>query len=390
MALPFSGRDDEAQHRLLHAAAMLSLFCVGLYAAAFGPTLEFIAEDLGVSLDTAGLVLSVFFIGSISASATVAIALHARDPRKLTAAGLAAVVAGMLLLGLAPAWPVALLGGVATGLGDGLIVAALHILMSVTSRNVPAAINRLNLFFAYGAVLGPLWAGSILSTSGARSIVFGGIAAAAAVSLALLLAAGSPLRAGGDATAEDAPPFRLPGNPTAWVMGVVLFLYVGAEFGLGAWVSAYARESADAGVFGAALLTAGYWAALMCGRLVSGAYFEREHDSSALLAVATGGALIASILLAATTGTLVASALAAFGAGLCLGPVWPSTMAIASEANQAHATAATVTMGNAGGVFIPWLQGRVLVDAGPREGIVVTALLCGLMLMIVGWFRWRR
>jgi fucose permease len=128
----------------------------------------------------------------------------------------------------------------------------------------------------------------------------------------------------------------------------------------------------------------------MCGRFISGAYFARGRDSVVLLAGAVAWAMIASIVLAITTGNLVASAAAAFGAGLCLGPVWPSVLAIATEANEAHATAATVTMGNAGGVLIPWLQGRVLVDAGPAEGVVVTAVLCGLMLAVILGFRLRR
>jgi fucose permease len=97
--------------------------------------------------------------------------------------------------------------------------------------------------------------------------------------------------------------------------------------------------------------------------------------------------MIASVLLALTTGNLVASALAAFAAGLCLGPIWPSVLAIATEGSEAHATAATVTMGNAGGVLLPWLQGRVLVDAGPAEGVVVTAVLCAVMLVFIVGFR---
>lgn len=379
-------RHDESEFRLLHAAALMALFCVGLYAAAFGPALEFIARDLGVSLDTAGLLLTVFFLGSISASASVSVALHARDTRMLTICGLLCVMSGTLLIGFAPSWPLALAGGMALGAGDGLIVAALHILMSMTSRNVPGAINRLNLFFAFGAVVGPLWAGAVLATTGERWIVFGGIAAAAAIALAVLLAAGAPIHeriAGGEE-------FRLPGNPTAWIMGAVLFLYVGAEFGLGSWVSAYARESADAGVFEGALLTAGFWGALMCGRLISGVYFARGREAIILLGASVAGACIASALLALTTGNIGASAVAAFGAGLCLGPVWPATVAIASEGSEAHATAATVTMGNAGGIAIPWLQGKVLVSAGPAEGVIVTTALCAVMFGIVVWFRLRR
>jgi fucose permease len=125
----------------------------------------------------------------------------------------------------------------------------------------------------------------------------------------------------------------------------------------------------------------------MCGRFVSGAYFARSGDGARLLVVSVAGAMIASVVLALTTGNLVASAVAAFAAGLCLGPVWPSVLAVATEGSEAHATAATVTMGNAGGVLLPWLQGRVLVDAGPAEGVVVTAVLCAAMLVAIAGFR---
>jgi fucose permease len=44
-------------------------------------------------------------------------------------------------------------------------------------------------------------------------------------------------------------------------------------------------------------------------------------------------------------------------------------------------------MGNAGGIAIPWLQGKVLVGAGPTQGVAVTAALCGVMFVIVSLFR---
>jgi fucose permease len=184
---------------------------------------------------------------------------------------------------------------------------------------------------------------------------------------------------------DEKPSFTL--SPTTLVMGTVLFLYVGAEFGLGSWVSTYARETAEAGVFGAALISAGYWAALLVGRLISGAYFRRSNDARALLLASVAGAGISSFMLALASGQLALSAIAAFGAGLCLGPVWPCTVAIAAEERANSGTAATVTMGNSGGVVLPWLQGRILVGAGPAEGVFVTSALCALMFVIVGLFR---
>jgi hypothetical protein len=41
-----------------------------------------------------------------------------------------------------------------------------------------------------------------------------------------------------------------------------------------------------------------------------------------------------------------------------------------------------VTIGNAGGLLFPWLQGVVLSSAGPGEGIAVTGALCAAMLVL--------
>ncbi len=375
--------DAAPDDRLLHAASFMALFCVGAYAGAFGPSLPFIADDAGVSLDTAGLVLTTLFFGSITMSALVAVRLHRVDARALILAGLGCAALGSLGVGFAPAWALILASGAVLGAGDGLMVAATHILVSRTYKDVPSGINRLNLFFGFGAVAGPLWAGAVLAATDERGLVYAGIAVAlAATGVVMALADVRVHRAIAD---ERAGGFML--NRVVLVMGAVLFLYVGAEFGLGAWVSSYTRETADAGVMAGAALSAGYWLALTLGRIVSEVYFARGRDATAILAVSIAGAGTASLVLALASGSIALSAVAAFAAGLCLGPIWPSTVAIAAGGSSAEATATTVTLGNAGGLAIPWLQGKLLVGAGPGQGVALTAALCAVMLAILAGFR---
>lgn len=381
------GEAFEREYRALHAASLMALFCVGAYAAAFGPVLPFLAADVGISLDTAGLLLTALFAGSISASALIAVVLHARDMRALAIAGVVAAIGGTLLIGIAPTWPLALVGGVVLGVGDGLMIAALHVLIGLTSRDVTAAMNRLNLYFAFGAVTGAVWSGAVLATSGDRAIVYAGIAAIEAITLAMFIRSHGP----GAAKQGHAEEFHLPVSAAAWTMGAVLFLYVGAEFGLGAWVSSYTRETADAGVFAAALLAAAYWAALALGRVFSTWYFGQGRDAVKLLTASIAGAGVASLVLVLAGGNIWLAALAAFGAGMCLGPIWPTTIAVGSRGAAATATvtAAIVTIGNAGGLAIPWLQGRILVGAGATAGVAVTVGLCMAMLALVIAFQLR-
>ena len=382
--------EERPDYRLLHNAAFMAMFCLGVSAASIGPVLPFLADDVDVSLDTAGLLLTAFFVGSISSSAVVAIALHGRDQRVLMLAGLVFQFIGTLGLAFAPSFELVLVAGGVVGLGDGLVIASSHILMPATVENVedvPSSLNRMNIYFALGAIAGPLWAGAVLATAADRWIVYLGIAALLLVAIGLTAFADIAVHGAISGPDEE---FRLPGNPTAWVMGAVLFLYVGAEFGLGAWVSTFAQETADAGVFGAALIAASYWAALALGRFATAWYLGRGHDVVVLLLAGCAGAGIAALLLIATSGSVVLAALAAMGAGFFFGPIWPAVTAIASREGGASSTAATVTVGNAGGVAIPWLQGKVLVGSGATQGVAVTAVLCALMFGITAVFRSRR
>lgn len=363
----------------LEFAACLGLFTTGIYATSFGPSLGVLAEDFGVSLDRAGLLITVLFIGSIAASATMAAWLHQRDPRRLAALGMVFVAAGCASLGFAPSWPAALGGVLLTGVGDGLLVAGVHMVVARASTNVARGINRLNLYFAIGAICGPLWAGSIFSLDqGARPLVFAGVAVLVLPVAALLALTPSPPPPAGD---EPAPQ-PIPAGVIAWFMGGVLFLYTGAEFGLGSWVASYAEHEFDAGIFTGAVVTSGYWGALMIGRVISGRLFAAGWAPRTVLIASIAAGMLTSAGVAAANETFAAAVACAFATGLCFGPIWPAAISIVSERSGGGAPAAMVTIGNAGGVFFPWAQGRLIVESGATTGIALTAALCLVALII--------
>jgi fucose permease len=368
----------ERDLRYLHLATCLGLFCTGVYATSFGPALPFLAREYDVSLSRAGLLLTVFFVGSITASGSVAWRFHGFDARLTTVTGLGGCAVGAALLGLAPGWAAALGAVAVLGFGDGLLVAGSHNVMTQSARDIGAAINRLNVYFAVGAIAGPLWAGAVLAAWGNLAAVYVGIAPLCLVAAAVLLPARMPPAAPAPARAVSHTTSRM--TPTIWVMGGILFLYVGGEFGLGSWIASYAERAAGAGTMTAATVTAGYWAALMLGRLISGRLFAGGYRPVAVLTGALAGALVASSVLALAGGSLAVAFIAAFLTGLCFGPIWPSAVTIAAAGSSAGAPATMVTIGNAGGIFFPWFQGVVLVSAGSSRGIAFTAALCLAML----------
>jgi MFS transporter, FHS family, glucose/mannose:H+ symporter len=349
--------------------------------------LPFFARDFGISLDAAGLLLTVLFTGSIGSSGLVAWRLAHRDPRRLGVVGVVISALGVAGLGWAPNFACGLAAASLVGAGDGLVIAAVHQLMAETSENVSAGINRLNVFFALGAVVGPLWTGIILKWSDERWPVYAGILAAMMV--ALFVIASAKYERTGRIKHAAAGGSRERHWNVAVAMGGVLFLYVGAEIGLGSWVASYAKEAVGAGIIAGALLTSAYWGALAAGRVTSGWLFARGRSGLEVLLVTLVGAVIATIVLAITTGNPATAAIAAVCTGLCFGPIWPAAMGIAAERGVAGGAASMVTAGNAGGIAIPFVQGLVLVSSGPRLGISVTAALCVAMLCVATAFRVR-
>ena len=362
---------DAARARL---GAYAGLACAGLWVTAFGPALPFFSRDLDVSLGVAGLVVTGLAAGSISASAFVSLRLARADGRRLTALGLA-------LLAFAPSIPTAVAASVIIGIGDGLVVAATHSLVAAVSRDPAQGINRLNLCFALGAIAGPFFTGVSLEST--DDVTAGYLALAAVVALASAFAwRGPPVRI------EHEPSEHLLLRPHVVVMGALLFLYVGAEIGLGSWVSAYTERAADAGVLAGAAVTSGYWGALAAGRVVSGRLLA-EHQPRALLAVMIAGAILSSAVLALLGDVLAVAFAAAFVTGFAFGPVWPLAMAIGARGATPSTMAGLVTAGNSGALVFPVLQGAVLASAGPTEGVAVTPVLCVLMLALVGTRRAR-
>jgi MFS family permease len=78
--------------------------------------------------------------------------VSARVPRRaLLSAGPGLVLAGLLAVGVAPAWPVFLLGFVVIGVGLGIIDAGSNALFIDLFSGRAAMLNRLHMFFAFGA-----------------------------------------------------------------------------------------------------------------------------------------------------------------------------------------------------------------------------------------------
>jgi fucose permease len=356
----------------------------GLVMAAIGPALPDLAVRTASDLSELGRLFIAIFAGALAAQVFGG-PTSDRFGRRIVLV-VAWLLYGLGTVGVAAStrlW-VTLASAVVLGLGYGGSTLAVNVLASELSpKRRASSVNLVNVFYAAGAIAGPLVAGLFLDRgqSAVRALWVG---AALVFFLTPLCARAIP---GGIVAPQAAPDARTLAGGTRFILacGVFLLLYVGSESAAGAWTAVYLQRSTSIDAAGAATATAVFWFALCAGRML--AVLAGMHLSANRLLVASlTGALLGAIVLTAGHGSAWASIAALAMLGVAFGPIYPTAIAIVTGRFPSAAGAATSRIGvlaSLGGMTFPWLHGLVLTHGTTRGSALLT--LATLAVMCVVW-----
>jgi fucose permease len=177
-------------------------------------------------------------------------------------------------------------------------------------------------------------------------------------------------------------------------LAVSLAAYVGVEVGFGGWVFTYATRARSMGPAEAASLTSAYWGAFMIGRLASipaMAHLARREERRR---VKRRGGTLCRVLETALAGSAGALAvlLSSGGArmlwigtamlGLCIGPIFPTLLAIAEQRLKltGQITSYFLVGAGLGAMVIPWLMGVAMRQFG--TGVLLPSVGASLGLLV--------
>jgi fucose permease len=412
---------------LLMIIAFFGIFVYGLLAALPGsviPTLErnqYLPNDSTVAtfllINAIGAVLAYLVSGPImdrfgkklALLSGAALVIAAMSGFALTVTNVRAAAALFLIFSCS----------LTLGLGANAIVAAGHALVvdvAATWRN--AALNLLDICFGLGLASLPLVV-QRLQQRGGLGLIFWSLGVAAAVLLLLVLGSRfpTPVLSESSPVGEAKSLFR---NPSFLLLAVGLFMYVGAEVSVGKWVVTFmerdARILASQGLDAAQLQTlagtspellsrffendpagvavAGYALttltlfamALLAGRLVSSFVLGVLKVNSFLL-ISVGSLLTTvSLFVAFTASTSGTVRLGLIAAGFGMGPIFPTSVGLASVMMPRIAgTAMSLVMGIgfAGLLVIPPAVGYLSTAAGGTSGDVRTGLVVVMLASLV-------
>jgi len=329
---------------------------MGAQGAAYGPLLGPLTHRFGVDLPTAGATISANFTGGLIA-VTASLWLLARVPaRRFVWSGLGLTALGGLGVALAPAWPLFLAGVAVAGTGFGALdIGLTNIVAHSEGSHRSAPLNLVNAAYGLGAVAGPL-----LVTLAASDLfrLFGGGA--------LLAVALMPAVAGIRGRLPHEPDAGRPGRGLLVVLFMAAFvLYVGVEWGIGAWMPSHLEFLGRPPAIAAAL-TSGFWLAFAVGRLLAALIPAGVPEGAIVLggcAAATLSLLLALVSPLAPAGYLLA--------GLAIAPIWPTAVAWLARRRprDAGATSWLFPAAAVGGAVVPagagLLMGRVGLGWAP-------------------------
>jgi fucose permease len=378
MSLPSPGRVTPAA-----VLGCLSFFLIGwsgLLAASLIRSIEhdFSQTDAGMGL--------YFLIGAAAYGTGVVggtLLTHRFGRRPILAAGVALVMAGLVVLATAGAWPIFLLGALPFGLGSGTIDGAGNgLILDLFPDSRGRSLNLLHFFFSGGALASPFVVGRALEAGVPwQALLLGTAVVAAPIAIAFARAEMPSGRADmGQAGAAPGP--RLLLDRVLLALAIAIGCYVASEVGVSNWLVRF-LAAAPIGLATTALTL--YWGGLTVGRLVSARIGDRfDHTAFATIAsVVTGIAIVSAVLAPTLEWSIVLFGLA----GVASGPIFPLIVAIGGERFPDRSASVGGYMAAAavvGGISYPPVMGLLSVTIGLPAAMIGSgglALIAGVTLL---------
>jgi fucose permease len=404
---------------MLMIIAFLGIFLYGLLAALPGSVLPTLERNQYLPNDSAvGTFLLINAIGAVLAYAVSGPIIDRIGKKFALLFGTTLVVVSMVgfvltVTKVQAASALVLIFGCSLllGLGANAIVAAGHALVAdVAASWRNSALNLLDICFGLGLASLPLVVQS-LQQRGGLGLIFWALAGAAVVLLLLIVTSRfpRPTHAESSPIGEAGSLFR---NPSFLLLAVALFMYVGAEVSVGKWVVTFmerdARILASQGLTASQLESLGrmtpalvshffendplgfaiagyslrtltlFAMALLVGRLVSSFVLGVLRVNSFLLMTIGSLLTTVSLIIAFTATTAGTVRLGLMAAGFGMGPIFPTSVGLASFMMPRMAGTAMSTVmgiGFAGLLVIPPAVGYVSSAVGGAEGDVRTGLV---------------
>jgi fucose permease len=356
--------------RLQIGLSFFAFILIGANDGAVGVLLPSMMFHYHVDKGTIGLVFLSMTLGFLISAFNSGLLVEKLGPRRYLMSGTAFLLLAMFTISLAPPFLVFVAALLPLGFGVAVIDAGLNAYIAGLPRNA-ALLNYLHAFYGAGALLGPIIASSMLALQLGWNHVYD---VWILMSVILLIGFGLVFKNRHAAAREGARANKGDGNilfnalklHVVWIAAFFLVFYTGTEVSLGGWSYSFLTEVRHGSTLLSGWVVSGYWFGLTLGRLFLANVAQKVGSKHLIQGCLLG--VIAGVLL---VWLVPSEAVAAFGlcfTGFCLGPIFPTTIALTSELMPGRMLASAIgflsSMGSVGVAFFPWLAGILAQHLG--------------------------
>lgn len=364
-----------------------AFFVNGAMVLMVGAVLPYIMEEAGINYSIAGGFLSAFAVGNLLASFVNPL-LAGRIGRKMTIVTMSALIPiSWIVISTLPSKTVIYLMFIAMGIGRGSVSIVNNAVVNDNSNGKPAALNLLHMTFAVGAFLSPFMTALFIENGlGWRAVVYTVSVASAlgCVGYAWMKldynwpkgSAKSSSKKNNNDNASEKDDFYK--KPAFYIMGALLFLYLGLENCVNGWFVTYFKSMGIMSSVYATSLVSVTWSMVMLGRLLTAKLSTFVDKNKLILSYCVATAVF--FLMMVATKNLMVITIAIAGLGFFFAGIYPTTVASVGNILKGSTTGMSMFLAIAalGGIVTPQIVG-VLAD---HYGMVAAVLL--LCVNVVG------
>ena len=368
---------------ILTGSYFLAYIVLGMTTATLGPSLPYLAGNVGTSLRGISSLFVAHRLGYIAGSFGGGRLYDRINGNRLMGGMLLLMAAGMVAVPVVPLLGILIGLLFLLGAAEGTVDVGGNILLVWTRPpRIGSLMNALHLFFGMGALISPLILARMIQRTGAIRWGYWLIAALAVPIAALLLPQESPQpvqapQDGSEHTARKLLPLMI---------AAFFFLHVAAESSYGAWIYTYSLTKRLANEVSAGYLTSAFWGAFTCGRAVT-IFLALRTNAKVQLSGSVVGALLSMLVLMIWPESVSAVWVATIAYGLSLAGLFPGSITLASE--HLHMTGGITGLflvgSSLGGMTVPWLIGQFFESVGPQvfPAFLFGAVAAGMILLVV-------
>ncbi len=350
-----------------------------MMALVLGSVLPYLIQEARINYSVAGGLLSAFAIGNLLASFVNPICVKQMGKKLATIILSALIPLSLFVITTLPSIPILYLACILLGIGRGTVSITNNMIVNDHDGR-PIALNLLHTTFAMGAFLAPFLTGLYVGNGFNWRWIMYTIMLLCTISC--IGYATMSLEEGTTNSKNTMDNKVFLHNPNFYIMGLLLFFYLGAENCVNGWFVTYFKSIGIMSDQYATNLVSITWLVIMLGRLVT-AYLSTKLNRQLLILINCICTTIFFLLLISTT-NLVWITVAVIGLGFFFAGIYPTGIANAGEYIKGSTTGMSLLLAIAalGGIITPQVIGIVADAIGIVGAIGILTINIGAMMLL--------